>query len=186
MIIDGVIQMEFEEVLKARKSIRAYKPECIDREIINQIIEAAIYAPSWKNSQTARYHIVQDKELLEKIKVECLPSFNQENCKDAPILIVTTFVIQRAGFERDGNPSNELADGWGCYDLGLHNQTALLKAAELGISSLVMGIRNASRIRQLLQIEERECIVSIVALGFSDSDPDRPKRKKVAEIAKFY
>ncbi|MFQ7173914.1 MAG: hypothetical protein ACLRQF_18750 [Thomasclavelia ramosa] len=48
----------------------------------------------------------------------CLPEFNQENCKNAPVLIAS-FIPNRSGFERDGTPSNELANGWGCYDLGL-------------------------------------------------------------------
>lgn len=178
--------MEFEQVLKTRKSIRSYQSANITREIINQIIDAAILSPSWKNSQTARYHVVEDKELLEKIKIECLPSFNQENCKEAPVLIVTSFVKSRSGFQKDGTPNNELEEGWGCYDLGLHNQTALLKATELGVSSLIMGIRDASRIRELLQIENKECVVSIIALGYSDSNPDRPKRKEVSEITKYY
>lgn len=178
--------MDFEQVLKTRRSIRGYKPEPIDRAIIDQIIAAAMYAPSWKNSQTARYHVADTPAIVERIKNECLPSFNQENCKEAPVLIVTTFVTKRSGFQRDGTPCDELKDGWGCYDLGLHNQTALLKATELGISSLVMGIRNASQIRDILKINDNECIVSILALGMSDSHPEMPKRKEVSDITKYY
>ena len=99
--------MELESVIEQRRSIRKYKNETVDLEKIKQIIQAGIEAPSWKNSQTARYHVISSKELLETFKNTCLPEFNQENCKDAPVLIVTTFVKDRSGFERDGSPSNE-------------------------------------------------------------------------------
>ena len=110
--------MELDTVIKKRRSIRKYRNQTVDKKLIKQIIEAGIEAPSWKNSQTARYHIVNSKEALDAFKNNCLPLFNQENCKDAPVLIVTTFIKNRSGFERDGTASNELANGWGCYDLG--------------------------------------------------------------------
>lgn len=178
--------MELESVIEQRRSIRKYKNETVDLEKIKQIIQAGIEAPSWKNSQTARYHVISSKELLETFKSTCLPEFNQENCKDAPVLIVSTFIKDRSGFERDGSPSNELANGWGCYDLGLHNQNMILKATELGLATLIMGIRDEKKIREMLNIPTEEIIVAVIALGIGDIEPDRPKRKSVAEVATFY
>ncbi|WP_434784704.1 nitroreductase family protein, partial [Thomasclavelia cocleata] len=99
---------------------------------------------------------------------------------------VSTFIKNRSGFERDGTASNELGNGWGCYDLGIHNQNLILKATELGIGSLIMGIRNEKKIRTLLNIPASEIIVSVIALGISDIEPERPKRKNIDEICKFY
>lgn len=178
--------MELDTVIKKRRSIRKYKNQTVDKKLIKQIIEAGIEAPSWKNSQTARYHIITSKEILDAFKNNCLPLFNQENCKDAPVLIVTSFIPNRSGFERDGTPSNELANGWGCYDLGLHNQNILLKATELGLGSLVMGIRDIDKIKGLLDISKEEIIVSVIAIGISDIEPERPKRKTVEDITRFY
>lgn len=178
--------MELDTVIKKRRSIRKYKNQTVDKKLIKQIIEAGIEAPSWKNSQTARYHIITSKEILDAFKNNCLPLFNQENCKDAPVLIVTTFIKNRSGFERDGTASNELANGWGCYDLGLHNQNMILKATELGLSTLIMGIRDENKIREMLNIPVEETIVSVIALGYKDIEVDRPKRKSVDDICKFY
>lgn len=178
--------MELDQVIKNRRSIRRYKNEPIAKEVIETIIQAGIEAESWKNSQTARYHIITSDDVLTSFKAECLPAFNQENCKDAPVLIVTTFIKNRSGFERDGSPTNELANGWGCYDLGLHNQNMILKATELGLSTLVMGIRDENKIRTLLNIPEQETIVSVIALGIGDITVERPKRKAVADITTFY
>lgn len=178
--------MELDTIINTRRSIRKYKNQPIEVEKVEMIIKAAVEAESWKNSQTARYHIITSKELLIEFKKTCLPEFNQENCKDAPVLIVSTFIKNRSGFERDGTASNELGNGWGCYDLGIHNQNLILKATELGIGSLIMGIRDEKKIRTLLKIPASEIIVSVIALGISDIEPERPKRKNIDEICKFY
>ena len=178
--------MELDTIINTRRSIRKYKNQPIEIEKVKKIIKAAVEAESWKNSQTARYHIITSNELLIEFKKTCLQEFNQENCKDAPVLIVSTFIKNRSGFERDGTASNELGNGWGCYDLGIHNQNLILKATELGIGSLIMGIRNEKKIRTLLNIPASEIIVSVIALGISDIEPERPKRKNIDEICKFY
>ncbi len=74
--------MELDTVLENRRSIRQYKEgQMISKEIVEQLIDAAILAPSWKNSQTGRYYVVSSKEMLEKVKMESLPEFNRESSK---------------------------------------------------------------------------------------------------------
>lgn len=176
----------FDEIIKERRSIRNYNPDKkIPVETIKSIVEAAIEAPSWKNKQTSRYYVVESDEMREKLK-ECLWYQNQLTVKDAPVLIVTTFVKGIVGFEKDGTASNELGDGWGIYDLGLHNAWLLLKAADLGIDSIVLGLRDADAIRKLLDIPENEIIVTVIGLGYRSSDSVKPPRKQVNDICKFY
>ena len=155
-------------------------------EKIEEMIQAAIYSESWKNSQTPRYHVIQSKEMLEQFKKKCLPEFNQKNVADAPILIVTTFVKDRAGFQRNGSPDNELQNGWGVYDCGLANQNLILKATELGLGTLVMGIRDERTIREFLEIPAQETIVSVIGVGYPDIEPSMPKRKTIEEVSTFY
>lgn len=179
--------MEFQNVIESRRSIRHYDAEKkVARNLIEEMMEAAILAPSWKNSQTARYHVVMNPELLENIRQNCLPAFNAVNVSGAPVLIVTSFVKNRSGFGQDGVPTNELENGWGSYDLGLHNENLILKARDLGLDTLVMGIRDADKLRTLLDIPEQETIVSVISVGYRSQDASMPKRKTVADIATFY
>lgn len=178
--------MDFKDIIEKRRSIRRYKNDKVERTLIEQCIEAAILAPSWKNSQTARYYVVDNKELLDTFKKECLPEFNANNVKDAPVLVVTTFVKDRAGFNRDGSETNECGQGWGYYDLGLHNMNFILKATELGLGTLVMGIRDASKIKDMLCINDNEIVVAVLGVGYPDINPEMPKRKRVEDITKFY
>ena len=179
--------MEFETLLETRRSIRSYDDSKeVTKEQIKQLVEAGILAPSWKNSQTARYYCVIDPDTKEKFAQECLPEFNANNTKGAGAYVVTTFVANRSGFDRSGNPDNECGNGWGYYDLGLHNENFLLKAAELGLGTLVMGIRDGEKIKEFLEIPETETVVSVIAVGYVKEQPPKPKRKEAEDILKFF
>ena len=176
----------FDEILRLRRSVRSYDAsKNIPRETIEKLVEAALEAPSWKNKQTSRYHVVSTPDTLAKLKA-CLAPQNQMTVADAPVLVVTTFVKGIVGFENDGRQTNELGDGWGMYDLGLQNSILLLKATEMGLDSVVLGLRDAEAIRSLLGIPDNETIVSVIGLGYRNQDPLRPQRKKITEITKFY
>ena len=158
----------------------------VTREQMEELIRAAQEAPSWKNSQTGRYYCVLSEEMVDKIRMECLPDAGNAGKSEHAALIITTFVHDRAGFQKDGSADNELGNGWGCYDLGLQNENLILKATDLGLSTLIMGLREADRLREILNIPETETIVSVIAVGKAAEDPIRPHRKELSEIAKFF
>ncbi len=62
----------------------------------------------------------------------------------------------------------------------------LLKATELGLSTLVMGIRDNEKIKKILGIPETEAVVSVIGVGYSNAVPAMPKRKEIDDIAKFF
>ena len=90
--------MEFTKLLEERRSIRAFDPEKhVTAEQIQEIVQAAIQAPSWKNSQTTRYYALVTPEKVEEFSAKCLPEFNQKSSKGAA-LVVTAFVKDNAGY----------------------------------------------------------------------------------------
>lgn len=180
--------MEFQKVIETRRSVRKYDGEKkVSKDMVIKLIEAAVLAPSWKNSQTARYYCVMSEDGMERFERECLPEFNAKNSSGASALIVTAYKKNVAGFAPDfETPSNELGNGWGIYDLGLQNQNLVLKAADMGLSTLIMGIRDADKIRRMLDIPEDEQIVAVIAVGYGADTPKRPARKSIEEIAEFF
>ena len=179
--------MEFKELVEKRRSIRSFKPDTtIEVDALNELLYCAQEAPTWKNTQTGRYYVVHTPEKVAEIKAKCLPEMNQKSCKDAPVLIVTTFVKNIAGFNREAVPDNELGNEWGAYDLGLANQLLILKAKELGLDTLIMGIRDAQKLRELLSIPDSQEVVSVIAVGYGEATPPKPKRKEVADVARFF
>lgn len=177
--------MEFSKVVETRRSIREYIDKKVDKSVVEEILRTAQQAPSWKNSQTARYYVVMSDEKLRAIKEKCLPEMNRKRAENAPVLIVTAFETKHSGFDKDKNPEDELGDQWGAYDLGLQNENLVLKAAELGLGTLIMGIRDIKAIREVLNIPESQNIMAVIALGYQNIYPEGPKRKDLSEITKF-
>lgn len=177
--------MEFQNLIEKRRTVRKYVAgNAVSKEDVLAMVKAAQEAPSWKNSQTGRYYCIMNEKDVARFREECLPEMNAGKCENA-VLIVSTFVHNRAGFQRDGSADNELGNGWGCYDLGLQNENLVLKATELGYGTLIMGIRDADKIREFCDVPESETVVAVIAVGVSGEEPGRPKRKETGDIVKF-
>ena len=176
--------MEFEQLLKERRSIRAYKKEAVSHEFLEKIVTEAQQAPSWANMQASRTYVVEDPEFLEEFRLKALPEGNVKKTLNAALL-VTTFVKDTVAFH-DGEPYTELGNKWGAYDLGLHDAYLVLAAKNAGLDTLIMGIRYPDAIRECLNIPEEEVIVSVIAVGYRDEEPvDRP-RKDPDEVIKYF
>ena len=132
--------MEFQELISARRSVRGYDAAVSHDELV-RILKEAQQAPSWKNQQTSRCYVVETPEILEDFRAAVLPAFNQKSSAKAA-LIVTTYVKDVVGFN-DGVPANEIGNGWGAYDLGLHDAYLILAAKNAGYDTLIMGLRDA-------------------------------------------
>jgi nitroreductase len=57
--------MDIVEAINQRKSIRAYKSDPVPKEILRKIMELALRAPSWGNTQPWEFAIVTGKKLEE-------------------------------------------------------------------------------------------------------------------------
>ncbi len=168
-----------------RRSIRKYdSSRGLSREEVESLVRFAQEAPSWKNQQTSRYHIVTSPETLAAAR-QCLGGSNPQKTEGVGALIITSFKHDIVGHTQ-GKPDNEAGNGWGWYDLGLQSAYLLLKAAELDIDTLVIGIRSAEQLRQLLSIPEDETIGAVIAVGHRVEDVQRPPRKPLDDILRFY
>ena len=66
--------MDIMETIKKRKSIRAYTPEPVSKETVQQLLEAAMMAPSGSNTQPWKFYVVggEKKTELDEILLNCL------------------------------------------------------------------------------------------------------------------
>ena len=174
--------MELTEAINNRRSIRRFESTEISDDVILTLIDAATKAPSWKNSQVSRYYVV--KELREEV-ISCLPNFNQMSVENAPVLIVSTVVDKRSGYDREGNYETHLKEGFAYFDNGLQIENLCLKAYEEGLGTLIMGIYDNEQLRNVLEIPEEEIITVVIALGVPAIKPEMHKRKELTTITKF-
>ena len=177
--------MELREVMQKRKSIRQYLTTPVEEEKVKAMIEAAILAPTWKNAQEIRYYVAVSEEKRQAV-LDALVEGNRKKTQNAPVFLISAVILNRAGFQKDGTADNELGNGWGYYDLGLHDENLILRAIELGLDTLIMGIRDEKAIREALSIPENELLGAVIAVGYRAIHPGKPKRKTVDDILKLF
>ena len=146
-----------------------------------EIIEAASYAPSWKNTQISRYVVVEDRALIKKIAEECVLGFtyNTKTMMNAPQLVVQTYVTGRSGFEKDGSYTTSKEDRWESYDAGIAAQTFCLAAHEKGVGTVILGIFDDAKVAEAIGLPEGQKVAALIPMGYPEGDAwQRPKRKR--------
>lgn len=182
---DSATAVAFDDVLATRRSIRDFdSSKEVTEAQVREILTAAQDAPSWTNSQPSRFYVAISPDKADAVR-ELIGERNKQSTKGAPVFIVSTFVKGLSGFSR-GKIFNEIGDGWGAYDNGLGNAYLVLKARAMGFDTLIMGMRDSDALRALFGIPEGEEVMAVIALGHRASDPVKPTRKPLDEIAKFF
>lgn len=179
--------MELMDAMKGRRSVRKYKADKVEHAVLEQVIEAASLAPSWKNAQPTRYIVVENDALKNEIAESCVMGFdyNMKTIKNAPVLILVTTVKGRSGFERDGSFSTSKETHWESFDGGIATQTLCLAAYERGLGTVVMGIYDEEKVIGAAGVPEGQKVSAMVAIGYPDEQPAMPKRKEAGELLTY-
>ncbi len=179
--------MTVTEAIETRRSIRSFQQKAVSKSDLEDIVKAAGFSPSWKNSQTAGYVIIQKKELIDEIAENGVMGFekNKNTISNCAALVVLTTVSGRCGYEKDGSFTTRKKDKWEMFDAGIAAQTFMLAAHEKGIGSVVLGIFDEDYIAEIIELEEGKSISALIAIGYPAEEPKMPKRKPVDEIARF-
>jgi nitroreductase len=153
----------YETILK-RRTIRKFKQDAIENDILEKLINAARYAPSGANLQPIKYKIVNESDEAEKIfqnlkwaayiAPEGTPKEGEKPVAYIVILIDTE--IRTSGYE---------------LDVGAAAQSIFLAALEEEIGTCWVCSVNKNEVRSILKIPERFIINSVIALGYPAESP---------------
>ncbi len=179
--------MNTVDCIKTRRSIRSFTEQQVSEEVIKEVVDLARFAPSWKNSQTPRYYVVQDSKLKRHLAEGCMMGFtyNTNTLSKAPAIVVLAYVEKRCGYERDGSFTTAKGDRWEMFDAGIAAQTFCLAAHEKGLGTCIMGIFDEEDIAEAINLPEGQRVGAVIALGYADGEPQAPARKEVDELVKF-
>lgn len=179
--------MTAKECIMGRRSIRKFKPDAIEKDVLADIIETASFCPSWKHTQIVRYIAIENPEIKNRIANGCTSMFpnNGAIMLGAPMVIAVTVIKNRCGYERDGSFTTPRKDTWQMFDAGIAAQTFCLAAHERGIGSVIIGIFDQAPIEDLLEIPEDRELVALIPIGYPDEAPAAPRRKPVEDLLSY-
>ncbi len=179
--------MDTKDCIQNRRSIRRYTGQAIKKETIEQIISLASYAPSWKNTQVARYTIVTDRAVIEKIANECVLGFthNAGILLSCTALAVQSTNLKRSGYERDGSFSTSKGTHWESFDAGIAAQTFCLAAHELGVGTCILGVFDEQKVAEAISLPSTQAVSCLISMGYPAENPAAPARKSVGELVRY-
>lgn len=175
--------MELQEALKKRRSVRKYTDYRVTDEEIKEVLEAARIAPSWANTQVWEFIVVRDKALMEQIT----GTYSETNPARKCSLAVSAMIVgcAKSGVSgcKEGRDVTKFKE-WFMFDMGLAVQSLCLRAHELGLGTVIVGLFDHARCNSLLSLPEGYETVVVLPIGKPETaGKEGPPRKELATFA---
>jgi nitroreductase len=163
--------MEFFEVVTARRSVRAYRSEPVERAVLERIVAAGVEAPTGCNAQLKQYVIVDDPGVMSELRAA------GKALTGAPAAIVLVM-------KPEATPYGEF---W-VQDASAAMENMLLAAVALGYAACwVEGAirRCEDRLREVLGVPEPLRVWSLMPVGRPAEAPRRPPKPDLPEVVHY-
>ncbi len=160
--------MTILDAVMDRRSIRKFLPKEIPGEVIENLKDALIWAPSAGNLQARRFYFVFNERIKKKLASAAL---NQKFIAKAPLTIVacTDSQIRLHYGERGANL-------YTIQDVSASIMGMLLVAYEAGLGSVWVGAFHEEEVSRILELPKNLRPVAIVPVGYPSSIPSAPER----------
>lgn len=175
------------EMIKERRSVRKFKDEIVDHRLMEEIVEAARFAPSWGNFQVARYTFVDDPDMIQQLATEGVNGFvyNVNTLKEAKGVAILSYVKGKSGKLEGPDYVTSKDSVWEVFDAGIACQTFCLAAHEKGVGTVIMGVINDASISSIAQLPKEETVAALIVYGYPDESPVQTPRLDVQDLMRF-
>ena len=159
--------MNLIEAIKTRRSIRKFTDTAIEKDLLLELVNAGIWAPSAGNMQAWRFIIVTDADKIEKIKNLSPGIFG----KPKAIIVVSS------DFDEATRRSDLQGERFAIIDASMAAENILLAAHDKGLGACVIGSFHALALQKFLNLPPNIKPILLIILGFPAEAPKPPKRK---------
>ncbi|MEW6741245.1 MAG: nitroreductase family protein [Planctomycetota bacterium] len=167
--------MDFIELVRARYSVRAYKPDPVEPEKLEQVLEAARLAPTADNRQAFQVLVVRTAGREKELK----RIYHREFFRQAP-LVVAVCGIPSQNWVRKEDGKN-----YSDVDAAIVMDHLILAAADLGLGTCWVAAFDVAAAREVLRLPAGVELVALTPLGYPADLPGPKKRKKLSELVRY-
>ena len=183
--------MDVWNAIKNRRSCRSFSPQPVSRELIEQILEAAVWAPSPLNAQPWQFIVITNSDRKTELIAEAqrckewavaasgwkwLDKYSLAFLKDVPVFIAVIGDPQKSGVDMF-QPQGPEAYQHAC---AAAIQNMLLAAQTLDLGALWFTLFDKDKVGQLLGIEAGKIPLALICLGHKAAEPPAAGRKNAA------
>ena len=163
--------MDAMEAILTRRSIREYTKRLVTDEVLKELLEAAMCAPSAGNRQPWCFVIISDREILNEI-----PKYHtySQMLKEAQVAILVCC------------DQDLQLGGYGVQDCSAATQNILLAAHAKGLGAVWLGVYptepRVTDIKKLLNLPEHIIPISLISIGYPAEQKPRPDRYRADRV----
>jgi nitroreductase len=178
----GKQMADFLEVLKTRRSVRAYTNEAVSEEDLRELIGLAVLAPTGMNSQPWKFSIVTNREVLGKLNAAVIDYLRSPELKAFLPADLRARTIDQPGYSIFYNAPALVviaarSEGIGMVDCQLAAENLFLAAHAKGLGTCYMGFltmaaRKVRAIGDLCRLAEGDAMMAATIVGHPAAKPD--------------
>lgn len=164
--------MDAIEAILSRRSIRKYTSEPVPSEVVEELLKAAMSAPSAGNEQPWHFVVIDDRQILDEI-----PKFHpySEMLKEALVAVLVC-----------GDLKEEKHKGYWIQDCSACTMNMLIAAHAKGLGAVWLGIypveERVKGMRRLLGIPEHVVPLSLISIGYPAEKKPPSNRYNASKI----
>jgi nitroreductase len=164
--------MDFQELIRKRYSVRAYKPDPVEEEKLARILEAARLAPTAANRQPFRVFVIA----TEGREAELRRVYGREWFTQAP-LVLAVCAVPGESWVRE-------CDGWNAaeVDATIAMTHIVLAAAEEGLGTCWIAAFDPGAAREVLSLSPEVVPSAFTPLGYPAKAAAPKKRRPLSEV----
>lgn len=172
---------DFMEIIRGRRSIRRYEEPDVPEKILTRVLDAARWSQSWANTQCWELVVIKDKSVKTQLQ-QTIPPTNPafKAVVAAPVLLAVCGRLKSSGYYKGAAPT-KFGD-WFMFDLGLVTQNISLAAHALGLGTVVVGLFDHDRAKEILAVPADHELVALMPLGYPAHEPPAPARRDIKEF----
>jgi len=170
--------MDYFDVVKARGSIRKYKPDPVGKELLEHIFDSANRAPSAGNLQAFEIYVVMDEDRRLRLSKAAL---DQEFVREAPVVLIFC--------------TNPIRSEWKYKKRGISLYSiqaatiactfAMLAATALDLACVWVGAFDENEVRDIINAPGGERPVVLLPIGYAAEVSSPKPRRPLDELLHF-
>jgi nitroreductase len=166
--------VHFLELIKQRYSVRAYKPDSVEAEKLEQVLEAARLAPSACNRQPFQLIVFATAGRQEELR----RIYHRSWFSQAPLVICACGLPDRAWSRKDGQ-------NYVYVDTTIAMDYITLAATDLGLGTCWVAAFDPAAAREVLGLPSDVEPVAFTPLGYPADQPKAKERKSLPELVRY-
>ena len=167
--------MELKQAIADRRSVRSYTDRALAREEIDELLRAAVSAPSACNMQSWHFYVLADAKEREKLHDICADWIAK-----APVVFIVC-TDKNAIEARFG----ERARKFPIQDTALAMENMLLRAVDMGLGGCVIGAYKQDECARVFGIPDEHEIVALLPIGEPTETIPARERRPMSEVVTF-